>query len=130
MKRCHKKRRRKGQMRNQMCLVVVAVLILSLPKFAEASTRVDRGGYWKDADVFVTEYSIPAEYLGDGVFLDANQRILTIVVKDRAKDGIKDGMRDGGETCYHKGQHYLLYMSDMGTKDPGDDIVMKIRTLF
>ena len=103
-------RRRKRKMHNRFWLILFAFSVLSMPKFAEASTKVEKGGYWLNKDTFITEYSIPAVYIGEGKFVD-----------------IDGNVRETSGENFKEEKTYLLYMSDNGTKETEDDVVLGVR---
>ena len=102
-------RRRKRKMRSRIWLILFAFSVLSMPKFAEASTRVEQGGYWLDKDTFITEYSVPAVYIGEGKFIDVDGNVI-----------------ETPEENFKEEKIYLLYMSDNGTKEPEDDVILEV----
>lgn len=102
-------RRRKRKMRSRIWLILFAFSVLSIPKFAEASTKVEQGGYWLDKDTFITEYSVPAVYIGEGKFIDIDGNVI-----------------ETPEENFKEEKTYLLYMSDNGTKEPEDDVILEV----
>lgn len=105
-----KKRRKKSRSYHRILFIISVVSILSMPVVAKENTRVERGGYWRDAEVFVTEYSIPAVCCGENEYQDI--------------DGNK--WRFSGKRK-RKGTSCILYLSDNGTKDVADDVILDVR---
>lgn len=97
-------------MYHRILLIVFVISVLSRPVLAKESKKVEKGGYWRDKDTFVTEYSIPALYEGRGVFEDI--------------EGNKHEFPDDNKCKEGKG--YILYMSDNGTKEAYDDHVLGV----
>ncbi len=105
-----KKRREKGRPYHRILLIISALSILSMPVFAKENTKVERGGYWRDAEVFVTEYSIPAVCCGGNEYKDIDGNIWRYPEKKKRK----------GVSC-------VLYLSDNGTEDAADDVVLDVK---
>lgn len=94
----------------RIMLFLFAVFVLSVPLLVKGSGKVERGGYWRDKDTFVTEYSIPAVSGGEGRFID---------IEGNRWETSDSDIR-AGETC-------ILYISDNGTEMIEDDIVLEIK---
>lgn len=107
------KRKRQKQLYHRILFAALLFCALSRPILAKGNWKVENGGYWLDSETFVTEYTIPAVYGGNGRFLD-----------------IEGNRRDFPDKIHtkklRKGRTYILYMSDNGTKDTGDDVVLGI----
>lgn len=102
-------------MRKRVGLFLLAFLILSMPEFVKAGERVDKGGYWADKDTFVTEYTIPAVYVGGGEFVDVDGNTIWL-----------NGEKEKPDGKYRKEKKYILYLSDCGTEDIEDDVVLAV----
>lgn len=105
-----KNRRKKRRSYHRILLMISVLSILSMPVLAKENTKVERGGYWRDAEVFVTEYTIPAVCCGGNRYEDIEGNIWGYSEKKKRK----------GATC-------VLYMSDNGTEDVRDDVVLDVK---
>lgn len=105
-----KSRRKKRRSYHRILLIISVLSILSMPVLAKENTRVERGGYWRDAEVFVTEYTIPAVYCGENEYKDIDGNIWRFSEKKKRK----------GKAC-------VLYMSDNGTENVEDDVVLDVK---